>query len=204
MEQRPTHFLALRLSHDPALVAAAERAQAALCAAGLERCVALAPASKAHVSLLLLRLPSPGDVALAARALRDLSAGGTLGELRLAFPRLGCFESSGTVFMEPEDAGAGAEALAALQRACADHMREALGPERCPPYGFTPHGTLAKRVPGGPGAVRAALGAAAAAYGPPPRLVRVAEVQLCRVGGRARWYEVAGSCPLRCAANHAD
>jgi hypothetical protein len=92
---RPTHFVALQLSHSPAVRAAMHTVQAALLAHDAQLGGTLIEPSTAHVTVSVVRLDGDGQVAAAARCLAGMWARlrqlQLLGPLQLRLGGLGSF-----------------------------------------------------------------------------------------------------------------
>ncbi|XP_001376979.4 leukocyte receptor cluster member 9 [Monodelphis domestica] len=173
---RPTHFVALPIN-DPGLRQAVAKAQARLVAAEPSLGSSLVDPDALHLTLVLLRLTGPGEVAAAAGALRRLvRAPGFHPPEELHFGGLACLDSRVIYSVPSPD-------LRGLARALAREL-EAQGLQvlERPGQALGPHLTLAK-VPFGspaclflPGAQEGAELGSQAAEG----------LALCSVGGREK------------------
>ncbi|XP_012401272.3 leukocyte receptor cluster member 9 [Sarcophilus harrisii] len=162
---RPTHFVALPIT-DPQLRAAAVGAQAGLAGAVSPRAL--------HLTLVLLRLAGPGEVAAAAGALRQLVRGpGFPCPRTLHFRDLACLGHR-LIYSLPSPG------LEGLARTLAQSL-EAEGLQVLEPAGqeLGPHLTLAKLPRGSPGRLSLPEARGDAELGSQV----VEELQLCSVGG---------------------
>ncbi|XP_051845638.1 leukocyte receptor cluster member 9 [Antechinus flavipes] len=162
---RPTHFVALPIT-DPQLRAAVVGAQAGLAGA-------VSPGAL-HLTLVLLRLAGPGEVAAAAGALRQLVRGpGFHCPRALHFQNLACLDHR-LIYSLPSPGLEGlAQALARGLEAEGLQVLEAAGRE------LGPHLTLAKLPRGSPGRLSLPEAPGDAELGSQS----VEELQLCSVGG---------------------
>ncbi|XP_072463616.1 leukocyte receptor cluster member 9 [Notamacropus eugenii] len=177
---RPTHFVALKIT-DPELREAVARAQARLTEAEASTGSSLVGLKALHLTLALLRLASPGEVAAAAQALRRLVQGPSFHYPReVHFRNLACLDHR-MIYSVPSP---GLQGLAqALQQRLRAEGLEVLEPSR---EELGPHLTLAKLPRGSPGHLSLPEAEEGAELGSQS----VEEFQLCSVGG----LQGAGGC----------
>jgi len=163
---RPTHFLAVRLSHDAAVVAGLGRVHGALLARDPRLAPLLVDPAAAHLTLGVLTL-GEGDVAPAAAHLS--SAAGRLGgplEVRLA----GLDSFGDRVLFVGVAPGPGRDRLEELCWALRAHVAAGPGGGTLGPETFAPHLTVAKASQGprwgGRGGRRGGRGGPGARPGP--------------------------------------
>ncbi|XP_027716371.1 leukocyte receptor cluster member 9 [Vombatus ursinus] len=179
---RPTHFVALMIT-DPELRAAVARARARLIQAeasagsslvGLEALEAL------HLTLVLLRLAGPGEVAAAARALRCLVRAPSFRyPMALRFRNLACLDRR-VIYSIPSPG------LEDLAQGLAQGLKAEGFQVLEPPEELGPHLTLAKLPRGTPGRLSLPEAEEGAELGSQS----VEGLQLCSVGG----LQGAGGC----------
>uniref|UniRef100_A0A383VL78 A-kinase anchor protein 7-like phosphoesterase domain-containing protein n=1 Tax=Tetradesmus obliquus TaxID=3088 RepID=A0A383VL78_TETOB len=194
---RPTHFVALQVSHCPQVRQAIAAVQAGLVAAepALEACL-LEPAT-AHLTIMVLNLPKQEQLDAAAAALAELGpvlqAQALLAPLQLQLQGLSHFRHQ--VLYIDFAPGPALDSLMQLAAAATQHLKAAAGGSLAVDEGgrgFTPHVSVAKtsrligkrrkgRLPKIPEAAWAAAQQQEAVRCIP---VTVTEIQICSMQGR--------------------
>lgn len=185
-QPRPTHFVALMVT-EPALREAVARVQQQLVRRSPACGTCLVPAEALHLTLALLRLVGPGEVAAAAAALRRvLAAPGLPAPPRLSFQRLALLGPH--VLCAPPTPSLDSLAQLLGQRLEAEGIKVQL-----PPGGLRPHLTLAKVPYGSPVCLpeEPPLGSSQELGCQP-----LGEVWLCRVGGAGHSYQPLAEIPI--------
>lgn len=184
-QPRPTHFVALMVT-DPGLQAGVTKAQEELVRAAPSCASFLVPAGALHLTLALLRLTGPGEVAAAVGALRRaLLAPGLQAPPQLTFRSLLLLGQH--VLCAPPSPSLQAMAQVLSQRLEAEGLR-VVGPRG----GLHPHLTLAK-VPHG-----SQVGLPEPGFSPTQELGSQAleKVWLCRIGRAGDTYQPLAELPL--------
>ncbi|XP_032704521.1 leukocyte receptor cluster member 9 [Lontra canadensis] len=184
-QPRPTHFVALMVT-DPGLQAGVAKAQEELVQAAPSCAAFLVPAGALHLTLALLRLTGPGEVAAAVGALRRaLLAPGLQAPPQLTFRSLLLLGQH--VLCAPPSPSLQAMAQVLSQRLEAEGLR-VVGPQG----GLHPHLTLAK-VPHG-----SQVSLPEPGFSPTQELGSQAlgEVWLCRIGRAGDTYQPLAELPL--------
>ncbi|KAF6251042.1 AKAP7 2'5' RNA ligase-like domain-containing protein [Scenedesmus sp. NREL 46B-D3] len=191
---RPTHFLALQVSHSPQVRAAIAAVHAGLVAAAPHLEDALLDPATAHLTIMVLNLPGQEQEAAAAVALAELGpvlqAQQLLAPLQLQLRGLSHFRSQLLRVLYLDVApGEVRERLLRLGSAAVQHFTAAAGGSLAlndGGRGFTPHVTVAKtsRLGGVQGRPKVSEAAWAAAADLDAGSVVVAEIQICSMQGR--------------------
>ncbi|XP_022348135.1 leukocyte receptor cluster member 9 [Enhydra lutris kenyoni] len=184
-QPHPTHFVALMVT-DPGLQAGVAKAQEELVQAAPSCAAFLVPAGALHLTLALLRLTGPGEVAAAVGALRRaLLAPGLQAPPQLTFRSLLLLGQH--VLCAPPSPSLQAMAQVLSQRLEAEGLR-VVGPQG----GLHPHLTLAK-VPHG-----SQVSLPEPGFSPTQELGSQAlgEVWLCRIGRAGDTYQPLAELPL--------
>uniref|UniRef100_A0A8C7BLN9 Leukocyte receptor cluster member 9 n=1 Tax=Neovison vison TaxID=452646 RepID=A0A8C7BLN9_NEOVI len=184
-QPRPTHFVALMVT-DPGLQARVAKAQEALVRVAPSCTAFLVPAGALHLTLALLRLTGPGEVAAAVGALRRaLSTPGLQAPPQLTFRSLLLLGQH--VLCAPPSPSLQAMAQVLSQRLEAEGLI-VVGPQG----GLHPHLTLAK-VPHG-----SQVGLPQPGFSPTQELGSQAlgKLWLCRIGRAGDTYQPLAELPL--------
>lgn len=184
-QPRPTHFVALMVT-DPGLQAWVAKAQEELVRVAPSCTAFLVPAGALHLTLALLRLTGPGEVAAAVGALRRaLSAPGLQAPPQLTFRSLLLLGQH--VLCAPPSPSLQAMAQVLSQRLEAEGLRVVV-----PQGGLHPHLTLAK-VPHG-----SQVGLPETGFSPMQELGSQAlgNLWLCRIGRAGDTYQPLAELPL--------
>ncbi|XP_032244768.1 leukocyte receptor cluster member 9 [Phoca vitulina] len=184
-QPRPTHFVALMVT-DPGLQAGVAKAQEELVRAAPSCAAFVVPAGALHLTLALLRLTGPGEVAAAVGALRRaLLAPGIQAPPQLSFRSLLLLGQH--VLCAPPSPSLEDMAQVLRQRLEAEGLRVVQ-----PLEGLHPHLTLAK-VPHG-----SQVGLPQPGFSPRQELgsQTLGEVWLCRIGRTGDTYQPLAELPL--------
>nr|XP_045746435.2 LOW QUALITY PROTEIN: leukocyte receptor cluster member 9 [Mirounga angustirostris] len=184
-QPRPTHFVALMVT-DPGLQAGVAKAQEELVRAAPSCAAFVVPAGALHLTLALLRLTGPGEVAAAVGALRRaLLAPGLQAPRQLSFRSLLLLGQH--VLCAPPSPSLEDTAQVLRQRLEAEGLRVVQ-----PLEGLHPHLTLAK-VPHG-----SQVGLPQPGFSPRQELgsQTLGEVWLCRIGRAGDTYQPLAELPL--------
>ncbi|XP_029780250.1 leukocyte receptor cluster member 9 [Suricata suricatta] len=184
-QPRPTHFVALMVT-DPWLQAGVAKAQEELIRAAPSCAAFLVPAGALHLTLALLRLAGPGEVAAALGALRRaLSAPGLEAPQQLRFRRLLLLKHH--VLCAPPWPSLENMAQVLRQRLEAEGLRVVR-----PLGGLHPHLTLAKVPQGSPVCLPEPEVIPSQELGSQP----LGKLWLCRVGRAGDTYQPLAELPL--------